>query len=348
MPRALGHPHHHHTHLSSPAARHLLHVAMTGAALQFSMAVLLLLAAGNIQAAAGLDWSSVDAALQDEVSKQSFPGAVAGIALDGQVVYLAAHGSFTFGRPTPVTGTNPPMAHDSLFDMASLTKVLATTTAVMQLYQRGLLHLETPVADPTLLGPAFAAHGKGPVTVRNLMLHNAGFPPDPVPGFWEPAFGCAESAKPNPRELFNCQARIFDGVLNQTLINPVGARYVYSDLSMITAMFVVGTVVQRNGLVAPSDLLEACMSGADSAAQSQCYYEVRCAVRSGCWSCFGSGYGLFHGSANVSGKCASGFDSCLGSTAATLGACLPACLSVYLAGRLPVCLAGVVVAARSV
>lgn len=239
------------------------------ASAQVACAVLLCVSLGH-----SLDWSSVDTALQDEVAKQSFPGAVAGIVLDGEVVYASAHGSFTFGRPAPASGSDPAMTTAALFDMASLTKVLATTTSVMILYQRGLLHLDTRVSDQSLLGESFAAQGKGAITVRNLLLHNAGFPPDPVPGFWQPAFGCAESSKYHPLEVFSCQEKIYKGVLSQTLENPVGAKYVYSDLSMITMMFVVGTVAQRDGLVSQSDLLPACAAASSSPSKSQCFYEV--------------------------------------------------------------------------
>ena len=44
----------------------------------------------------------------------------------------------------------------------------------MNLYQQGLLGLDTPIADPSLLGPAFAGQGKATITVRNLLLHNSG------------------------------------------------------------------------------------------------------------------------------------------------------------------------------
>jgi hypothetical protein len=49
--------------------------------------------------------------------------------------------------------------------------------------QRGELDLHLPLADPSLLGPAYAAKGKGAITPLNLLLHNAGYPPDPVPNY---------------------------------------------------------------------------------------------------------------------------------------------------------------------
>ncbi len=55
-----------------------------------------------------------------------------------------------------------------------LTKVIGTTTATMLLYQQGFLQLDTRVSDSSLLGQAFATHGKAPITIKNLLLHNSG------------------------------------------------------------------------------------------------------------------------------------------------------------------------------
>ena len=103
----------------------------------------------------------------------------------------------------------------TFFDLASLTKVLVTTTATMILYQKGQLDLgmlipqvliwatyivhfsqgskashyhycvDMKVSSSQLLGPDFANNGKGSIAVRNLLLHNAGFPPDPNPNYCE-------------------------------------------------------------------------------------------------------------------------------------------------------------------
>ena len=63
------------------------------------------------------------------------------------------------------------MKVDTIFDLASLTKVVATTTAVMMLVDRGLIHLDKPAAA---YWPAFAANGKGGITIRQLMTHTSG------------------------------------------------------------------------------------------------------------------------------------------------------------------------------
>ena len=153
----------------------------------------------------------------------------------------------------------------TLFDMASCSKIMATTTATAQLYQRGYLGLDTLVADPSLLGPEFAAHGKGDITVRNLMLHNAGFPPDPNPGYSSPIFPCKENAKWFPQQTFDCDDTIYANLLhNQTLVYPTGSKFIYSDLSMITAMFVIGTVVRNHRLVPADQFPKVCYGMTES------------------------------------------------------------------------------------
>ena len=67
------------------------------------------------------------------------------------------------------------MEPDDIFDIASLTKVVATTTAIMQLVQAGRVDLDAPVAA---YWPAFAANGKAGVTVRQLLTHTSGLAPD--------------------------------------------------------------------------------------------------------------------------------------------------------------------------
>lgn len=158
--------------------------------------------------------------------------------------------------------------------MASLTKVLATTTTAMLLYDKGVLDLDMRVADPSLLGEEFANHGKGNITVRNLMLHNAGFPPDPVPGYGDKAFGCPETSHYTPRLSFSCIPKIFKSVLDQPLQNPVGAVYIYSDLSMITAAYAFGKLIKDNKLIGPNDLLPSCSRVLTAQPAYHCYFEA--------------------------------------------------------------------------
>ena len=107
----------------------------------------------------------VEAAIQ----AKKIPGAVVLIGHDGQVVYRKA-----FGERSLVPERRP-MAVDTIFDMASMTKVVATTTAVMQLVEQGKIVLSAPVSD---YWPEFKQNGKELVTIRELMTHYSGLPPD--------------------------------------------------------------------------------------------------------------------------------------------------------------------------
>lgn len=173
------------------------------------------------------------------------------------VLYERAQGSFTYGQLPPRDRDVPRVTLDTGFDMASCSKVMATTTAAAVLFQRGLLGLQDPVAQH--LGPAFNANGKEGVRVVHLLTHDAGFPPDPSPGYWEESFGCPETVRhPHaPQLAWDCNARIFAAVLAQRLDRPPGLQYVYSDLSFITLHYVVGAVVLARG-VPTAPLLPQC------------------------------------------------------------------------------------------
>ena len=97
------------------------------------------------------------------------PGAVVLVGHDGRVIYQRAIG---YRRLVP---RELPMRLNTIFDMASCTKVVATTTAIMQLLEQGKIRLDDPVSD---YWPEFAENGKQDITVRELMTHYSGLPPD--------------------------------------------------------------------------------------------------------------------------------------------------------------------------
>lgn len=97
---------------------------------------------------------------------RAFPGAVVAIGVQGRLVALR-----NFGRMSSAPDA-PPMPRDAIFDLASLTKVVGTTTAAELLYDRGLLDLDRPVVAYL---PAFAAApGHDRITVRHLLSHSSG------------------------------------------------------------------------------------------------------------------------------------------------------------------------------
>ena len=120
--------------------------------------------ASNVPNLAVLDSIVLDAIHDDQI-----PGAVLLVGHDGQVIYRKAFGN------RALEPRREAMTADTIFDIASLTKVVATTTAVMQLVQKGEVRLNDPVAKYI---PEFAQNGKDDITVRNLLTHFSGLRAD--------------------------------------------------------------------------------------------------------------------------------------------------------------------------
>lgn len=157
----------------------------------------------------------VDALIQQAIQEHQIPGAVVLIGHDGQVVYRKAFGN------RALEPRREAMTVDTIFDLASLTKVIATTTAMMQLVERGKIRVGDTVAKYL---PEFAQNGKEDITVRQLLTHYAGLAPDldlqtPWQGK-ETAYKMAFAEKPETSP---------------------GAGLVYSDIGFI----VVGALVEK-------------------------------------------------------------------------------------------------------
>jgi CubicO group peptidase (beta-lactamase class C family) len=235
--------------------------------MQQSMLVFVLLVSSVI--AHHQDWSSLDSLLRERIPAGVYPGCTAIVGDLEHIYYHKAFGTLSRDKDSPAVHLN------TLYDMASLTKVTMATTAAMTFYQRGELHLDTKISDSRLLGDEFKPNGKENITVQNLLLHDAGFPPDPSPNYFEMSFGCPETHPPTPPRLaFSCRAKVYHSVLKQYLQNPVGEVYVYSDLSMITLMFVLGKLAKDLRYISFDDLNPLCV-GSDtetSVGIEQCYY----------------------------------------------------------------------------
>jgi CubicO group peptidase (beta-lactamase class C family) len=110
--------------------------------------------------------------LEEAHAARAFPGCAFGVLAAGEVALEGALGRFTYEE------TAPSVAADTVYDMASLTKVVATTAAAMLLVQRGQLVLETPLGD---LLPGFVV-GRAPgdlartIALHHLLAHNSGLP----------------------------------------------------------------------------------------------------------------------------------------------------------------------------
>ncbi len=112
---------------------------------------------------------TADRLITEAIQRRELPGAVLAVGLGDKIVYRKAYGLRT-ADPAPVA-----MTPDTIFDMASLTKVVACATSVMALVDRGKVSLADKVAKYI---PAFAANGKENVTVEQLLLHRGGLVPD--------------------------------------------------------------------------------------------------------------------------------------------------------------------------
>jgi len=110
--------------------------------------------------------------LEDAIAARAFPGCAFGVLSGGEVVLQDALGSFTYEENAP------PVAPETIYDVASVTKVVATTAAAMLLHRRGLLDLETPLGEflpGFIVGRAPGEHARH-VTLRHLLAHNSGLP----------------------------------------------------------------------------------------------------------------------------------------------------------------------------
>ena len=157
----------------------------------------------------------IDQLVNDAIAAGQLPGAVVLVGRGSQVVYEKAYGH------RAVAPAREAMTLDTVFDLASLTKVVATTTAVMSLVEQGRLRLNDPVA---LHVPGFDRHGKGAITIRHLLTHVSGLRPDVDLG--EPWTGY-EAAIELAREEVPTSAP--------------GERFVYSDINF----FLLGDIVSR-------------------------------------------------------------------------------------------------------
>jgi uncharacterized protein YbbC (DUF1343 family)/CubicO group peptidase (beta-lactamase class C family) len=150
--------------------------------------------------------SAADEQINQAVRDGTIPGAVLLIGHDGKIVYRKAYGE------RALLPKREPMTVDTIFDVASLTKVMATTPSIMKLFEQGQIRLDDPV---TRYLPQFQ-DGHSPITIRNLMTHFSGLRPDLD---LKPAWSGYETG------------------IHRALIDkpayPPGVRFVYSDINFI-------------------------------------------------------------------------------------------------------------------
>ncbi len=165
---------------------------------------------------ADVQLGAVDSIINQSIAEGNIPGAVLLVGHNGKVIYRKAYGS------RELEPKREPMTVDTIFDMASLTKVIATTTAVMQLVEQGRVRLNDPVAKYL---PDFAQNGKEDITIRQLLTHYSGLAPDID---LTPAFESKESA--------------YRLAYAETPAQAPGSGFIYSDTNFIVLAAVVEKV----------------------------------------------------------------------------------------------------------
>jgi uncharacterized protein YbbC (DUF1343 family)/CubicO group peptidase (beta-lactamase class C family) len=149
--------------------------------------------------------AAIATAVEQAIQEGKVPGAVVLVGHQGRIVYYRPFGC------RALVPQKLPMSAATLFDLASLTKVVATTTAVMQLEEQGKIRLEQPIAD---YWPEFKANGKDEITVRELMTHYSGLRPD-------------LDLKPEWSGYDTAMMMI----VAESPVVPPGTRFIYSDIN---------------------------------------------------------------------------------------------------------------------
>lgn len=171
--------------------------------------------------AAGLDSDSlrkVDRIMNEAVFDSTFPGGVVAVVKDGVIAYEKPFGYHTYEKTKKVRSSD-------IYDLASITKVMATTTAVMKLIDENKLALDDHVSDYL---PAYETDDKKEITIRDFLLHKSGLPP----------------FREYVDELKEREA-ILEAVMQEPLVREAGGKYQYSDLGFILLAHIVEKITEK-------------------------------------------------------------------------------------------------------
>src|ERR1041384_1261479 len=161
--------------------------------------------------------AQMDAVIEGEIANRRLPGAVVLVGRKGRVVWRKSYGSRAL---EPV---REPMTPETIFDVASLTKVVATATSIMILVERGKLRLNDPVSVHI---SELKGEGREKITIEQLLTHISGYAPD---------FDL--------RERWTGYDEAIKRLIREPLRNPPATRFTYSDIGFIA----LGEVVARAG-----------------------------------------------------------------------------------------------------
>lgn len=180
---------------------------------------------------------AVDSIVTDAIAKKAFPGCVVLAVHEGEIIYHKAFGNYRY-EPSP------PMSYESIFDLASVTKISATTVSVMKLYDEGKIELKKALGDYL---PWVRGSNKAKLKIEDVLLHQAGLVPfiafyteviDKTTGLPNPA---VFSDKPKPGFTVRVAENVYmrndyqDTMLQRILQSKLSqqGKYVYSDNDFI-------------------------------------------------------------------------------------------------------------------
>lgn len=164
--------------------------------------------------------TQIDQVVAQGLDANQMPGCVVLVARQGQVAFLKSYG-YKRLQPDPL-----PMTTDTVFDMASITKPVATATSIMILLDRGLIKLDDPVAKHV---PEFGQHGKEKVTVFHLLTHQGGLIPDNALADYADG---PDSA--------------WENIMALELRKPPGEKFIYSDVGYIVLAEMVSRITGQS------------------------------------------------------------------------------------------------------
>ena len=161
------------------------------------------------------NFDKFDSVINSGITNRFYPGAQAIVGNNSRIIYEKSYGRFTYDAKSPE------VKNDYIFDLASVTKVIATTSAIMKLYDESKLSLDDKVIKYI---PEFNNNGKQDITIQNLLLHNSGLKA------WIPFYKTCKTKE----EALNI-------VYNTKLEYTPNTKFIYSDLNAI----LLGIIVER-------------------------------------------------------------------------------------------------------
>lgn len=166
-----------------------------------------------------IQFKGVDSVINKAIDDKAFPGAVVLVYKDGKIIYEKPFGNFTYEKTSPMVTTN------TIYDLASLSKVVATATAAMLCCDRNLFSLDDKVVKYI---PEFGVNGKENITIRNLLIHNSGLTA------WKKFY--ERNLTPN---------EVLKEIYSSELEYKTGEKTVYSDLGIITLGKIIEKVTEK-------------------------------------------------------------------------------------------------------